>query len=1439
MDKYVTRNPNINKERTIRGPANHTLQVIQLNCGPGGLNSTKRLELNNFLYAKQPDIVLLQETWFKDNVIHQFHGYSMIQRNRHTSYKTTGGGVAILLRESAGFTYAPINEATAPNDQCSDIIHAKLKWNCRELIVTSLYNPPVSSRPRGRQGFSADYTLSACARNGTNHIIGGDFNAHSMTWDLGEEVVETEEGDQIVEWLLENGATLGNTGEPTLRHATTGRWSAIDLSIQMGEACISDWRTIPDLGFSDHVTISFNVRWDNTVTGERERTRTAKKETKFCYKKADWKKFNRRFEKAYREFVDVPRKRRVRRKRHIKSKFLSEKHRNAFRYVTRSRSNPVELESRRILSAFQDAMKTIPQGCRKDPVPWWDSDIDEAIVQRAQLRKACEDKQADPATLEHRQQAYRTQVETTRDLIRSKRTASWQRFATDNLRYTSDPRRTAALISQLDRTARPSPIQILKDQAGHVYETEMEKARAFLKVYSLNCKQELKPLGPNPYGNFTDRTQRRLHRDQLKRTRQREKVGQYVDAPTVAPPVSRAELVAALRLLHENKATGSDRVSNEMLKNLSKKNLDKVFKLINISVTTGYVPSAWKSGQLIPLPKPGKDSGFIESYRPVCLLGCIGKLADRIITTRLSHIVESQGILPHSQAGFRKGRTTEDPLMDIVSDLHQLRAHNGPNYDKSPYVLLLLDLEKAFERVDPWILLRTMQRLGIPRYLVKWFRGFLIDRRYRVKWGGMFTKWVRFALGVPQGSISGPLLFTIYLSTLTKKLDRILDPTVRHAEYADDISIWARVRKLTNGNYNLVPLQYYLDIISRWSTRYGINVSTTKTTGVIFYKDPRGWTDNGMDLHYRGTPITWSKAGKSLGIHFDNTLGFNRHCNDVITKARWKLALIHRIVGKKWGGSTGDTRAACLSQVLPILTYGSSIWGPLISEGARTKLQQTVNLMARITTGTHRATNVSSLLLEANMDFIDRYIDDRTIAAVERLRRRSQRDKLHNKSMGPTPTVRRSKVFKSQCWQQRSDTLQARYKIRSHRFTRQKRTGKLTRTHAKTTTTSIPITQAKLNITSRVPLFNYHNIIAPHATRPIKIRFYPTLLEPVTPDTPIPEKNRIAEDTIARLRRRGTDWELWTDASVVNGKGVGVAHLYTNPEPVRRYDPVTRQWNAPDTRKWEIQALAGEGVHSYTAECLAVEAGLSKLAKQLRPNPRGIRLLIATDCLSLVLALERGPINLKDPVLAHIWKLIYKLFDRDIARIAFQWIPAHCNIMRNEFADARAKSLLANHRESDMRKVPMLYSTAVAHYKAQNRAHHHNRLIAEQTDRSRITTDKANLRAENNLTRAQQTTLAQLRTGTCTSMGWYVGYCRSGYDSNHKQDPCRWCGAAPETVLHVFNDCTDLQIQLLRGEYKASTNRTLNANTLCTDQQAALEFHAAAVRVIGAAGGGL
>ena len=99
MDRYITRTPRNNNNRITKGLPGNYLTVIQLNCGTGGLSAVKQLEFKKFLYDAQPDIVLLQETWFNYKHSPNFIGYSMVKRNRLNTYKTVGGGVAILIRE--------------------------------------------------------------------------------------------------------------------------------------------------------------------------------------------------------------------------------------------------------------------------------------------------------------------------------------------------------------------------------------------------------------------------------------------------------------------------------------------------------------------------------------------------------------------------------------------------------------------------------------------------------------------------------------------------------------------------------------------------------------------------------------------------------------------------------------------------------------------------------------------------------------------------------------------------------------------------------------------------------------------------------------------------------------------------------------------------------------------------------------------------------------------------------------------------------------------------------------------------------------------------------------------------------------------------------------------------------------------------------------------
>ena len=209
-----------------------------------------------------------------------------------------------------------------------------------------------------------------------------------------------------------------------------------------------------------------------------------------------------------------------------------------------------------------------------------------------------------------------------------------------------------------------------------------------------------------------------------------------------------------------------------------------------------------------------------------------------------------------------------------------------------------------------------MRDIGIPVYLLRWQHSILLDRRYCVCVGTSHSKIVRFALGVSQGSISGPLLFALYLSTLTKEIISTVNTEVRTVEFADYINLWVRLNRTADSSYDINQTQRALNVISDWSERYGINVSINQSIkpGLwLLFPTENRFPRSPVNLTYRGTPLAFKDDATMLGVTFVQTLSFETHVANVTNAAKRKLACITKIIGKDWGGSTGDTRAACLS----------------------------------------------------------------------------------------------------------------------------------------------------------------------------------------------------------------------------------------------------------------------------------------------------------------------------------------------------------------------------------------------------------------------------------------------------------------------------------------------------------------------------------------------
>ena len=160
--------------------------------------------------------------------------------------------------------------------------------------------------------------------------------------------------------------------------------------------------------------------------------------------------------------------------------------------------------------------------------------------------------------------------------------------------------------------------------------------------------------------------------------------------------------------------------------------------------------------------------------------------------------------------------------------------------------------------------------------------------------------------------------------------------------------------------------------------------------------------------------------------------------------------------------------------------------------------------------------------------------------------------------------------------------------------------------------------------------------------------------------------------------------------------------------------------------RWTEYAPAGNCTDSFATESLAVKIGLARIAKMRRPGLNKQVIVVFTDNQGLITALQSGPIRQRDAQIAAIWESVYALYRNGAKRVAFQWIPSHCGIPRNESADAVAGQALTTYGSITQRKVPVRYQNIVSYYKESNKAHYLSELQRKQTTRSKLTITPAN-----------------------------------------------------------------------------------------------------------------
>uniref|UniRef100_A0A8C1PFC4 Reverse transcriptase domain-containing protein n=1 Tax=Cyprinus carpio TaxID=7962 RepID=A0A8C1PFC4_CYPCA len=205
-----------------------------------------------------------------------------------------------------------------------------------------------------------------------------------------------------------------------------------------------------------------------------------------------------------------------------------------------------------------------------------------------------------------------------------------------------------------------------------------------------------------------------------------------------------------------------DPIPSKLLKEVLPEVIDPLLTIINSSLLLGYVPKSFKLAVIKPLiKKPQLDPKELVNYRPISNLPFLSKILEKVVSSQLYSFLEKNGICEDFQSGFRPYHSTETALLRVTNDL-LLSSDRG-----CISLLVLLDLSAAFDTIDHTILLHSLKHfVGINGSALAWFKSYLYDRHQFVAANEEVSYRSQVQYGVPQCSVLGPLLFTLYMLPL-------------------------------------------------------------------------------------------------------------------------------------------------------------------------------------------------------------------------------------------------------------------------------------------------------------------------------------------------------------------------------------------------------------------------------------------------------------------------------------------------------------------------------------------------------------------------------------------------------------------------------------------------------------------------------------------------
>ena len=243
-------------------------------------------------------------------------------------------------------------------------------------------------------------------------------------------------------------------------------------------------------------------------------------------------------------------------------------------------------------------------------------------------------------------------------------------------------------------------------------------------------------------------------------------------------------------------------------------------------------------------------------------------MLERIVLKQLLHHLDAHNLREPLQSAYRKGHSTETALLRVFNDLI-----NGIDTGKV-CILNLLDLSAAFDTIDHHILINRLEtHYGVTGKAREWFRSYLTGRTQCVAIGNNKSKDSSLAFGVPQGSVLGPILFTLYTQPLSKIIQ---SSDMNFHFYADDTQLYNNF-DLDDIESQLNKTQTCISNVKIWMDQNKLQLNESKTEVLLVSKPSILSKFETPVLEINGNTITPSTQVRNLGVIFDETLCLSPH----------------------------------------------------------------------------------------------------------------------------------------------------------------------------------------------------------------------------------------------------------------------------------------------------------------------------------------------------------------------------------------------------------------------------------------------------------------------------------------------------------------------------------------------------------------------------------